>query len=185
MSVGPSLADSLESYRSYLRVLARGCLPDELSRKIDASDLVQQTLFKAHQRREQFQGRSGMERAAWLRSILATTLVDEMRRYHAAKRNIKLECPFETAFEESSSRLEAWLPVDESSPSERAAKHEQLLLMAEAIENLPVDQRQVVELRHLQGCSLAEIAGSMGRSEASVANLLYRAVANLRRQLCW
>lgn len=174
---------SLEPYRAYLGLLARLDFPTELQDKLDPSDLVQQTLTKAHECRAQFRGQSDAERAAWLRSILAGNLADEIRRYRTAKRNVELERSLQASLDQSSSRLEVWLAAEQSSPSEKAIKHEQLLLLAEAIGNLPADQRQAVELHHLQGYSLADIATQMNRSEAAVANLLFRGVQKLRHLL--
>ena len=59
----------LESYRNYLRLLARTGIDASLRGKADASDLVQETLIKAHQHFEQFQGQTEAELIAWLRRI--------------------------------------------------------------------------------------------------------------------
>jgi RNA polymerase sigma-70 factor (ECF subfamily) len=52
-----------------------------------------------------------------------------------------------------------------------------------ALARLTPEQRQAVELRFLQGMSVAETAAVMGRSEEAVKKLQARALANLRRSL--
>jgi RNA polymerase sigma-70 factor (ECF subfamily) len=91
-----------------------------------------------------------------------------------------LERSLESELEQSSARLEAWLVDKGSSPSERASRQEQVLRLADALAQLPEEQRTAVELRHLQGCSLAEVAEQMARSKGAVAKLLFRGVEKLR-----
>jgi RNA polymerase sigma-70 factor (ECF subfamily) len=170
----------VEDYRDYLRLLARMQLDPRLQGKIDPSDVVQQTLAKAHQNRDQFRGRTEAERAGWLRRILANTLIDAARKF---QRELQLEHSFEQAVDASSARLEAWLAADQSSPSERADRQEQLLGLARALAQLPDDQRTAVEQHHLRGATVADLARMMGRSEAAVAGLLRRGLKKLRELL--
>ena len=72
---------------------------------------------------------------------------------------------------------------DQSSPSQHAMRNEQLLPLAEALMRLPADQREAIELHHLKGCPLAEVAQQMGRSKGAVAALLFRGLKKLREFL--
>jgi RNA polymerase sigma-70 factor (ECF subfamily) len=173
-------AKPLDRYRDYLRLLARLQLAPWLQSKLDPSDVVQQTLVKAHQHQDQFRGQSEGERVAWLRRILANTLADAVRKY---QREMHLEHSLDQAVDASSARLEAWLAADQSSPSEQAMREEQLLHLAQALSQLPADQRTAVELHHLKDESVAEIAAQMNRTEAAVTGLLRRGLKKLRELL--
>jgi RNA polymerase sigma-70 factor, ECF subfamily len=169
-----------ERFREYLQLLARLQLDPRLQGKVDPSDIVQQTLIKAHQRLDQFRGHSDAELAGWLRRILANTMADAYRKFQRA---VNLERSLVDLLDQSSARLEEWLAEQEMSPGEQAARNEQLLRLAETLARLPDDQRQAVELRYLRGYSLAEAAVLLERSEAGVAGLLRRGLARLREQM--
>ena len=170
---------AVEDYRDYLHLLARLHLDARLQGKVDPSDLVQQTMTKAHQHREQFRGQTAAEQAGWLRRILVNTLVDAARKFG---RELDLEQSLE-ALHQSSARLEGWLAADQSSPSEVAARQEQLLRVARALAALPDDQRVVIERHHLRDQAVAAIAAELGRTEASVAGLLRRGLKRMRELL--
>lgn len=174
---------ALARYRGYLHVLARLRLGRRLRGRLDPSDVVQQTLLKAHQASDRCQAGDEAGREAWLRRILNNTIADEFRRQGRGKRDAAREQSLLASLDESSIRLEAWLQADQSSPSHQAIRHEQLRALGEALEAMPEDQRRAIELHHLQGDSLAEVATRMGRSEASVAGLLRRGLRNLHERL--
>ena len=182
MTVDPSQA--LEPFRSYLEVLARVHLDPRLRGKLDPSDVVQETLARAHEKGGQFRGGTEAERAAWLRQILANELAAAVRRHLAAgKRDAGRERSLHAGVEDSSARLEALLAADQSTPSALADRNEQFARLAAALDQLPPPQREAVILHHLQGVSLADLARRLGRTEASVAGLLRRGVKRLRELL--
>jgi RNA polymerase sigma-70 factor (ECF subfamily) len=173
----------LERFRDYLRLLAGLQLRTPLRRKLDPSDLVQQTLLRAHQARDQFRGRSAAEQAVWLRQILARTLADAVRDFGRARRDVARERSLEAALAESSSRLEVCLAAAGTAPGEQAERNEQVLRLAEALADLPDPQQQAVLLRYHEGLGLEEISRRLGRTRAGVASLLRRGLDRLRQRL--
>jgi RNA polymerase sigma-70 factor, ECF subfamily len=170
----------LESFRNYLHLLARTGLDRRIQSKLDPSDIVQATLLEAHRDWGQFRGEAIAERAAWLRQILARNLANAARDLGRKKRDVARELSLEAQLNDSSARLEAWLVSDQSSPSQPALRAERLLLLADALAKLPADQRKAVELHHLQGRPLLEVAREMERSKGAIAALLFRALRSLR-----
>jgi RNA polymerase sigma-70 factor (ECF subfamily) len=170
----------LEKFRSYLRLLAGLQMDTRLQGKLGPSDLVQQTLLEAHASRQAIAGRNDAEVACWLRRILANNLADAVRSYTAAARDVALERSLEAALAESSAQLDAWLVSDRPGPEDGVARQEQLLRLADALAQVPEDQRTALDLKHLRGLSVEEVARQMGRSGAAVAGLLRRGLQRLR-----
>jgi RNA polymerase sigma-70 factor (ECF subfamily) len=171
---------AVEQYRPYLLLLARIQLGKQFPGKLDASDVVQQALLEAHRQRDQFRGGTTKQLLAWLRRILAGTLTDALRGLGRAKRDAGRECSLEAALDQSAERLEAWVAAEQSSPSERADRNEQLARLAAALNTLPEAQRTALVLRYCQGWPVADISSHLGRSPAAVAGLIKRGARQLR-----
>ncbi|AMV26940.1 ECF RNA polymerase sigma factor SigR [Gemmata sp. SH-PL17] len=174
---------TLGRYRDYLLVLARLHLGARLRTKLDASDIVQQTILQAHTHQAQFRGATEAEWLGWLRVILANTLAGVVREFETAARDLSRERSLEAALEQSSARLECLLAADQSSPSGGAVRGEELLRLARALSRLPDDQRLVVELHYLKGLSVADVATHVGRTRPAVVGLLFRGLKKLRELL--
>jgi RNA polymerase sigma-70 factor (ECF subfamily) len=176
----------LEDYRNYLWVLARvqiAPVEGDVRAKLEASDVVQEALLKAHAARDQHLGHSDAETAAWLRRILANTLVDAIRKLRSGGRDVRLEQSLEGCLEQSSARLESLLADEQSSIGEREERAARLFRLSEALAQLPDDQRTAVELMHLHGYTAAAIGEQMGKTQAAVGGLLRRGLKKLREQL--
>jgi RNA polymerase sigma-70 factor (ECF subfamily) len=169
----------LESYRHYLRLLARAWLHRSLRAKMDGSDAVQEALIRAHAAFGQFRGGTEKELAAWLRKALARTLMNFARRFHAEGRAVQREESLEAALEESASAL-GGLVLGGESPSSLASRREMGLVLADAMSKLSSDHREVIVLRSLQEMEWSEVAKEMGRSAEAERQLWVRALAELR-----
>src|SRR5437868_1351577 len=71
---------ALEEFRDYLHLLARFQMDARLQGKVEPSDIVQETLLRAHEKRDQFRGQADAERTGWLRQILAHQIADAVRK---------------------------------------------------------------------------------------------------------
>ncbi len=173
----------LERHRPYLMLLARARILTVNGRKLDASDIVQQTLMDAFAKREQFRSSNDAKLAAWLPEILKHNLLDGLRNAQRDKRDVRREQAMGATNDESLSRADAWLAAVQTSPSQRVSKQEDLLRLSEALEALPIAQREAIVLHHLQGLKLAEVAVELGRSESAIAGLLFRDLNKLHQLL--
>jgi RNA polymerase sigma-70 factor (ECF subfamily) len=178
-----ALGELLALYQNYLRILARTHLHEFPSARCDASDLVQETLIEALRDFPRFAGTTERELLAWLRRILARNLADQVKHHKAKIRTFERQESLEGLLERSSSAVHAALVEGVSSPSTRASRREQAVLLADALERLPADYREVIVLRNFQALAFEAVAACMGRSAGAVRMLWARALERLHREL--
>lgn len=178
-----TLGRLLESYRGYLRLLARIEIGRRLQGKVDASDVVQETFLDAHRYFASFRGQVEAQFVHWLREILAGTLANVVRRYFGTQaRDVRLEQALAYDLDQSSFALVQILADPHSSPSQHAIQGEQAFLIAGALARLPEDYQTVIVLRHLEGLTFPQVAERMGRSLDSVEKLWLRGLTRLRQE---
>jgi RNA polymerase sigma-70 factor (ECF subfamily) len=171
----------LARYQAWLALLARLQIDTRFQGKFSESDVVQQTLLEACRDLPRFRGQTEAELLAWLRQILAHVLAHEVRRYAGTQqRDLDREVSLEEELARSSQRLAHVLGGEGSSPSAKAVVHEQEVLLADVLAQLPDDHREVIVLRILEGLPHEEVARRMDRSVGAVRMLWVRALARLR-----
>ena len=125
-----------------------------LQAKLDASDLVQDTLLERIAISRDSGRSSETQFVCWLRQIMAASLANLLRRYLGTQgRDVRLERELAVHLDQSSQLLDRGLIDPGSSPSQQASRREQAVLLADALEQLPEDYREVIILRHLEGLS--------------------------------
>jgi RNA polymerase sigma-70 factor (ECF subfamily) len=179
---GPSSQPDPEQHRPELLRQAARALPRWLGGKVAPSDVVQQALINFWGAGDRARELSPEEQAAWLSRAVNNVVLNLIREFFRLKRDVRRERPL-VAPGESAAALAASLAAAQSTPSQRADRHEQEARLAEAIGALPDDQRAAVVMRHLEGASMADIADALGRSEAAVGGLLRRGLEKLRESL--
>jgi RNA polymerase sigma-70 factor (ECF subfamily) len=98
------------------------------------------------------------------------------------RRDVRLERQLDVELDRSSQMAQGFM-LSQTSPSEKASRREQAVLLADALQRLPFEYREVVVLHHLENLTFSEVAGRMGRTAGSVEKLWVRALAALRHSL--
>jgi len=162
----------------YLLLTASSRLGGGLSAKLGASDIVQQTLLEAQQDFTDFRGTSENEFRAWLVRLVQHNLIDSTRHFQkAAKRDTSREIALGMGDVEDTC---PGSPKTASSIVRRLETDDELL---RAVARLTARRRRIIDLRHWQGLSFAEIGKQLEVTEAAARNLWMRAVAELRKTL--
>lgn len=179
-----ALGDLLGSYTGYLTLLSRVQIGRRLQGKVEPADVIQEVFLEAHRQFPQFRGTSEAEFTSWLRRILAGTLALVCRRFLGTKaRDVKLEQELGAQLDQSADAMDRNLAASISTPSQRASRREQAVLLAEALDKLPENYREVIILRNLEGLPFAEVAQRMNKSEDSVQKLWVRGLVSLRQAM--
>jgi len=175
-----SLGELLQWYANYLSILATTQLDRRLRRRVNPSDLVQETMLAAHRDFAAFRGVSQPEMLGWLRKILINTMHRAFATHvKAGKRDIRREVSIDrisSQMEESACNLASMLPGNTASPSEPMRSRERAVDLANQLNELPSQYRDVIVFRVLQGLSFEEIAHRMDRSSGAVRMLWLRAL---------
>lgn len=138
----------------------------------EALDAVQDTFVKAFQHAARWDART--EVAPWLMRIAVNHSID---RYRRGKRRGAHHTPLVLGDHDER------IATDEVSPERRALGWELGEKIARALETLPDGHRAVFVLRHYDGMSLEQIAGTLKLSLGTVKSSLHRAVHRLRERL--
>jgi RNA polymerase sigma-70 factor (ECF subfamily) len=151
---------------------------------VDAEDLLQEIGLEVHRKIPMFRGSSEREFLKWVRRMIGSILANQVRHFLGTKcRDLRLERALAEELDRSSRALNPSLVAPQSTPSQQAVRREQAVILADALQGLPEDYREVIILRHLEGLSFPDVAQRLGRTEDSVKNVWLRALARLRRTL--
>lgn len=161
----------LAAARPLLKVLADELLGGDLERRVDASDLVQETLLKGAAQYQTFQGATDQEFFAWLNQILQNNLIDTVRHHTCQKRDVRRE-----------SVLHDSIPDGGESPSSIIRGREDQGRVTVALELLRPDQKEVLLLRN-DGLTFEEIGRRIGKSADATRMLWGRSVLSLGKLL--
>lgn len=187
-----ALGELCALYRNYLRMVVRTGLGPRLRGRVELSDVVQEALVEVVRQFPQFTGQSEAALVGWLRRLVGQKLAD-LGRYHSrAKRSgggsdVPLDAPMEIAGGEDAGptggRLLDMLALSQTSPSEAASRRELIVLLADALADLPAPEAEVLWLYYAESLSFETIGDRMGLSRKSIRGVWARGLMSLKRSL--
>ena len=161
-------------YRDYLRAVAVRRMAQPLQRRMDPSDLVQQTLLEAQHDLDGLFRSDEAHLRAGLRQILTCNVSNAIRDHlRTEKRAMSRE-----------QRLDGADAIQSlTTPSMRCVRHETTERFLQELDSLPEDQATAVRMRYFESASVSEIGKALHRSRAAAAGLLKRGLSTLRTKL--
>jgi RNA polymerase sigma factor (sigma-70 family) len=169
ITVEARLEQVLRDFGSRLEILMRGYRLERHG--IDPVDVVQEVrirLWKAIER-----DRSGAFHASYVQKVVATTVIDALRRAE-----VRAAEPLPEDDDEPGHAL----PEDGASPEQSASDGERMSGLQRCLSEIP-ERRRLPITMHLQGFSLQEIADVVGVSAEAARKLVSRGLDELKSRL--
>jgi RNA polymerase sigma-70 factor (ECF subfamily) len=173
----------LERHRAALRRMVDLRMDRALSRRVDASDIVQDVMLEANRRLNEYLSNPAMPFHLWLRHMARDRLIDAHRRHRVSqRRSLDREQPLVAAHDMDRSTLElaAQLCDAELTPAAAATWHELQRRFQQAVEELDEQDREIVLMRHFEELSNQEVAQALNLSAAAASMRYLRAMRRLR-----
>lgn len=166
-------------YAERVRRIIRLRIDRKLRPKLDSVDVVQDALVSALAGLRDFTYKDEGDFLRWLATIAENKLRDILDRFHAGKRDIRREIPFQRERNEEAGSAAIADPLHTTTPSVLLSRKEQLDKLERAIDSLKPEYRHVILLSRIEKLSHAEIAERLNKSKGAVAMRLSRALGAL------
>jgi len=177
-----ALSKLLTMYHPTLRAHLVTRLEPAVRARLEPEDILQQAYLAAHRTIDRFEDRGPGSFVNWMLTIVDRKLADARRALHRRRRDIARErAPQAAGAAESCFNLLDQLYAHSRTPSRVIRREEVVGALLASMSRLSEAYRQVIQLRFLEGRSVRDVAGRMGRSESAVANLTQRALLELRK----
>lgn len=150
-------------YQRYAMGIYRYCFNQTRDGDI-ANDLTAQVFVRVIERLHQYKPRPGATFRSWLFAIARNILVDHWRSHRHSR-------PLDN--------MQREIAVDQPGPEEIAVHRSQVETLVRALDTLPANYRDIVQLR-LADLTTAEIASTLRMTEPAVKSAQTRAYRRLR-----
>ena len=161
--------------RNFIRALSKGQLGSKLRRKIDSSDIIQNTQVEVFRSIENVRAEDTNGFFRYVRGVWNRVFNREIRDYHRQKRDLAKEVVDEDGVE----------PLADSalSPSRVMERDELISMCTKALETLTEVERITILRKDAEGVSLESIGRELGVSSKVVVRHLKQARRKLRFEM--
>lgn len=176
----------MERHRQAVRRLIHMRLDHALASRVDASDVVQDVLFEASRRMEDYIANPVMPFHLWLRQLARDRIIDMHRRHRAARRrSVDREQPISSLGNDdrSAADLASLLKDNELTPAAATLRKEMEERFLLALNDLSEDDRELIMMRHFEHLGNSEVAEALGLSAPAAGMRYLRAIRRLRQAL--
>ena len=176
----------MDRHRVAIRRLIQMRLDNAVARRVDASDVVQDVLFEASRRMEDYIQNPAMPFHLWLRQLARDRIIDMHRRHRAAKRRSVDREQQVTSLggdDRSAADLAALLKDAELTPAAATVRKEMEDRFLLALNELGDDDRELIMMRHFEHLGNGEVAEALGLSAPAAGMRYLRAIRKLREAL--
>jgi len=164
-----------ERYGGKLHALIRARLGPQLRRRVESRDIVQIAMMRAFEGFQRFDGAGSRSFVGWLAAIAQAEICDRADYYGRQKRDLGREKSLRSGFDAIARQVHTEVS--------RLQLESDLERLAEAVDTLSEDQREVVLLRSFEELPFRAIGERMGRSADACRMLYARALANLASRM--
>jgi RNA polymerase sigma-70 factor, ECF subfamily len=178
---GDAVDRLLQRHRQSLHRMVQAGLNRGLSRRVDASDVVQETLLTASRRLAEYLQNPHLPFHAWLRQLARDRLADAYRRQLADKRDVSREQS--VGDDQPSLSPAAQVRDEELTPAAMLLKNELASCFSAAVDQLPGEAREIILMRHAEQLTNSQAAELLGLSEPAASMRYLRALRQLKSLL--
>jgi len=167
-------------YGERVQRIVRFRMGGELRAKLESMDLVQDAFMAAVKDLDKFTYRDEGDFLRWMSKIAENRIRDNLRQLHANKRDMRREVPIDHRVPTAGGNgIQMPEPIRTTTPSVIMSVGEELDKLENAMSLLKPEYREVVILSQIEGLSLKDIGGRLGKTPDAVRMLLARAMASL------
>ena len=179
-----ALGPYFDNIRPQLLAFVERQLGSQLRRKIEAEDILQDAGIEAMRQYEKNPQRD-QKPFSWLCQIAERKIIDAHRHHFGAQ---KRDAGREKALDVGGGQTGRgdfmnMLIMSITTPSQAFSRNAREARLADAVGQLPEEQRDAIRLRYVENLPSKEIAQRLGKSDASVRIMLSRSIRQLQTLL--